>query len=278
MNEAESSTRGPQNVARTPVNNMCPSETKVIAIVAHDNSSDNDVQTAVEQGTRGDIESGLDNIEDDGDDDYGGDTDTEQILDDLSIIVKQEIHNEIDGDEPYETAADSVRLNSNEAVMTMKTKRKLGNRVTKARLKSLHQSKRRKGVTRTISIAETEKKKSTEKCDIKCEQDSVGSLNNDKPVTLLETLPSIQHISEMVSPNAQDVESFLTRPEDVDNSGYSATLSAYYCADCSYTFPEEKYYSQHKHNGKCVFPCQICDERFTFRNFSTYQEHLKQHR
>lgn len=256
---------------------MCPSKTNVVAIVAHGKSSDNDVQTAVE--TRRGIESELDNIEeDDGDADYGGDTDTEPIFDDLGIIVKQEIHSENDGEESNETSADSVRLNSGETVLTMKTKRKIGNSGVKAKLNIVRQSKQRKGVTRTISIAEAEKKKDTENCDIKCEQDSVDTLNSDESVTLLETLPSIQHVSEIVYPNTQDVEPFLTRPEDVDNSGYSATLSAYYCTDCNYTFPEEKYYSQHKHNGKCVFPCQICDERFTFRNFSTYQEHLKLHR
>ena len=68
-------------------------------------------------------------------------------------------------------------------------------------------------------------------------------------------------------------------PSDVQESdGYSPSLGCYYCHDCGYTFQLQHWYDTHKWKGRCVYPCQVCSEQFTFRNISAYRTHIKTHK
>lgn len=98
---------------------------------------------------------------------------------------------------------------------------------------------------------------------------------------LLETLPEIEHYTKVLTLDKDTLNSesdTCCLPGDVGDDGYSPSFSAYFCSDCGYVFPEPKYYTGHKRNGKCMFPCQVCNELYSFRNFSQYQKHLKIHR
>lgn len=98
---------------------------------------------------------------------------------------------------------------------------------------------------------------------------------------LLETLPEIEHYTKVLTLDKDTLKSesdTCCLPGDVGDDGYTPSLSAYFCSDCGYVFPEPKYYTGHKRSGKCMFPCQVCNELYSFRNFSRYQKHLKIHR
>lgn len=114
-----------------------------------------------------------------------------------------------------------------------------------------------------------------------CKQEKGESLSN-MFYKELETLPTIKHYSgTLINENItieNDNDGTVKPVVNIDIDGYSLALDAYFCKDCEYTFPEQKYFAGHKRKGKCIFPCEYCKEQFSFRNFSEYQEHLKTHR
>lgn len=142
-------------------------------------------------------------------------------------------------------------------------------------------SKRPRKSATTISVNEDETSEN---------HDSVpdtGKVKKEKSLSSkfykeLETLPQIKHYSEKLTDEdiklEKDDDGFCLAIKDVDANGYSMALSAYYCKDCEYVFPEQKYFANHKRGGKCNFSCHFCEEPFSFRNFSEYQEHLRTHR
>ena len=68
-------------------------------------------------------------------------------------------------------------------------------------------------------------------------------------------------------------------PSDVQESdGFSPSLGCYYCHDCGYTFQLQRWYNIHKWDGRCVYTCQVCSMKFTFRNITAYRDHLKTHK
>ncbi|XP_053406681.1 zinc finger protein 37-like isoform X2 [Mercenaria mercenaria] len=197
----------------------------------------------------------------------GGDTDTGESLESLGIVVKEEVES-CDEDETFEHNLDNINDTSSKVENSGKDKRG-----AKCKLKVNSVIKKRRKERASSDINE---EVAGGKSEFKLEELSPGDQEINDPLAVLETLPNIEHVSKVGLPH--DVETFLTDANDVDDSGFSATLSAYFCKDCGHTFPEEKYYILHKRSGKCVFPCQSCDKKFTFKNFSKYQEHLKQHR
>ncbi|XP_053406960.1 zinc finger protein 2-like isoform X2 [Mercenaria mercenaria] len=241
------------------------------AIPAVKFSMQNDVNNMLDNSINSEADA-YHNDEGDGDDDYGGDTDTEQTLMSLGIVVKEELESGDDDDKASEHDVDSINKRSSNVKPSGKGKRSAQSKA------ETRNKKKRKQATSTVPSAEVEDNVDKGESEVKLEGLSAEDQGTDDPLAVLETLPDIEHVSKVVSSNTHDVETFLTGPDDVDESGYSVSLSLYFCRDCQYTFPEEKYYTLHKRSGKCVFQCQFCDKKYTFKNFSQYQEHLKQHR
>lgn len=52
----------------------------------------------------------------------------------------------------------------------------------------------------------------------------------------------------------------------------------FYCDDCKWTFKIFKHFQKHKKDGKCVFDCEYCGKRYTFRYYANYLVHLKYHK
>ncbi|XP_053406959.1 zinc finger protein 235-like isoform X1 [Mercenaria mercenaria] len=240
------------------------------AIPAVKFSMQNDVNNMLDNSINSEADA-YHNDEGDGDDDYGGDTDTEQTLMSLGIVVKEELESGDDDDKASEHDVDSINKRSSNVKPSGKGKRSAQSKA------ETRNKKKRKQATSTVPSAEVEDNVDKGESEVKLEGLSAEDQGTDDPLAVLETLPDIEHVSKVVSSNTHDVETFLTGPDDVDESGYSVSLSLYFCRDCQYTFPEEKYYTLHKRSGKCVFQCQFCDKKYTFKNFSQYQEHLKQH-
>lgn len=209
------------------------------------------------------------------------------------VSVKQErvsdgeenIHNEkvyIDKDTP---SAEELITNFNHSIRKSKSM---------ISVKSREKEKRK---LNTLSPVRTSKRSCTfstfvtdREVEVKDDQSRASDLSKNKDkVTLsnefykeLETLPGIIHYSEKLR-NADikietDDDASDKAIKDVDTNGYSLVLSAYFCKDCEYIFPEQNYFARHKLDGKCIFSCQLCKEQFSFRNYTQYQEHLKTHR
>lgn len=199
---------------------------------------------------------------------------SEQTLHALHITVKEETNSEdeqeVDDDVDCgsnNVADDVVVTKSFKEVIEVTKKRK---NISSAKIV---ESKKRKGEYVTDKVLASEIEPS-----IKFESDDGSSNNEAEILGVREEIPDDKHISELLPSDSPNARSPLKAPPDLDANCYSASLSVYFCKWCGYTFPEVKYLNGHKQNGQCFFTCQICKEKFTFRNFSKYQDHLKKHR
>lgn len=209
------------------------------------------------------------------------------------VSVKQEhvsdgeenIHNEkvyIDKDTP---SAEELNTNFNHYIRKSKSRISVKSREKEKRkhntLSPVRTSKRSCTFSTVVSDGEVEVNDDQSRgSDLVKNKDEV-TLSNEL-YKKLETLPGVIHYSEKLK-NADikietDDDGTDKAIKDVDTNGYSLVLSAYFCKDCEYTFPEQNYFARHKLDGKCIFSCQLCKEQFTFRNYTQYQEHLKTHR
>lgn len=96
----------------------------------------------------------------------------------------------------------------------------------------------------------------------------------------LETLPTIQHYHEVLSSlgKTYDESDHEMVKKNLESNGYSNILSAYYCPDCDFVFPDQKYLAGHKRGGMCVHECLYCFKPFSFRIFSGFLKHIQAHR
>lgn len=195
-----------------------------------------------------------DNDEEDAD--FDGVSDTEIVLNDNDTVQDQVAKNDI------ETNRNTVKSKNSD----------IDKELAQTELKSVVK-KRRKDKTASGMGDNAD----TCISEVNEEELSVKNQQRNSHFVALETMKTVKHMPENVVAEDHDTEVCLDVPDDVDESGYSASLAVYICKDCGYAFPENNY-MLHKRDGLCVFPCQFCDTKYTFRNFTKYQTHLKTHR
>ena len=150
----------------------------------------------------------------------------------------------------------------------------------------------------STSKVETDRNDSKEEEGSNVQESSVKTEDNEVPVELeasnidlglggdtdrtaleieLQETDDIDHY-ETVHKTLSPDEPF-SPPSDVrESDGFSPSLGCYYCHDCGYTFQIQRWYNIHKWDGRCVYTCQVCSMKFTFRNITAYREHLKTHK
>ena len=229
-------------------------KTELVAVSDHDDGDDEDDMTS-------DVEYNDDDTEEDSDE-YLPDTETRRFGRKRTMAA------------PKTRSKRTKSEKKGQKGVTVKTKLKTyGDKTATSRTKI------QKGSTSSSKSAKTAKlDDSTDKNELN-NIDADLTVDSERLTIELELQESddIDHYETVLKSLSPD-EPF-SPPTDVQESdGFSESLGCYYCHDCGYTFQLQRWYDTHKWKGRCVYPCPVCSEQFTFRNISVYRTHITTHK